>query len=153
MMEPCGGGAAASLRRNVDQCEPLLAHRIGKAFVQRDHLKRCGTAFRGNERRGELQRIGCPQRMHAQEPDCIFADKLARFDLVPGRALRDLDELSEPITDVEADGKGLPILLRQYAKIGGKLLGFMLPSTGSANWPSSGWGSRFSGVCCPACGR
>jgi hypothetical protein len=40
------------------------------------------------------------------------------------RALRDLDELSEPITDVEADGKGLPILLRQYAKIGGKLLGF-----------------------------
>jgi putative hemolysin len=40
------------------------------------------------------------------------------------RALRDLDELSEPITDVELDGKGLPILLRQYAKIGGKLLGF-----------------------------
>jgi putative hemolysin len=39
-------------------------------------------------------------------------------------ALRDLDELSEPITDVEADGKGLPILLRQYAKIGGRLLGF-----------------------------
>jgi len=40
------------------------------------------------------------------------------------RALHDLDELSEPITNVEADGKGLPILLRQYAKIGGKLLGF-----------------------------
>jgi len=39
-------------------------------------------------------------------------------------ALRDLDELSEPITDVEIDGKGLPILLRQYAKIGGKLIGF-----------------------------
>jgi len=40
------------------------------------------------------------------------------------RALHDLDELSEPITDVEADGKGLPILLRQYAKVGGRLLGF-----------------------------
>lgn len=40
------------------------------------------------------------------------------------RALRDLDELSQPITDVELDGKGLPVLLRQYAKIGGKLLGF-----------------------------
>ena len=40
------------------------------------------------------------------------------------RALRGLDELSQPITDVEADGKGLPILLRQYAKIGGKLLSF-----------------------------
>ncbi len=40
------------------------------------------------------------------------------------RALRDLDELAQPIADVEADGKGLPILLRQYAKIGGKMLGF-----------------------------
>jgi putative hemolysin len=40
------------------------------------------------------------------------------------QVMRDLDELSAPITDVEADGKGLPILLRQYAKIGGKLLGF-----------------------------
>jgi len=38
--------------------------------------------------------------------------------------LRDLDELSEPIADVELDGKGLPILLKQYAKVGGKLLGF-----------------------------
>jgi putative hemolysin len=40
------------------------------------------------------------------------------------RAVRDLDELSQPITDIEADGKGLPILLRQYARIGGKLVGF-----------------------------
>jgi putative hemolysin len=39
-------------------------------------------------------------------------------------ALRDIEDLSQPITDVEADGKGLPILLRQYAKIGGRLLGF-----------------------------
>ncbi len=38
--------------------------------------------------------------------------------------LRDLDELSEPIEDIETDGKGLPILLKQYAKVGGKLLGF-----------------------------
>ncbi len=40
------------------------------------------------------------------------------------QVLRDLDELSQPIADVEADGKGLPILLRQYAKVGGKLVGF-----------------------------
>ena len=39
-------------------------------------------------------------------------------------AFRDLDELSQPINDVEADGKGLPVLLRQYANIGGKMLGF-----------------------------
>lgn len=40
------------------------------------------------------------------------------------RALRALDDLAEPINDIETDGKGLPILLRQYSKIGGKLLGF-----------------------------
>lgn len=39
-------------------------------------------------------------------------------------ALSDLEGLSQPITDVEPDGKGLPILLRQYAKIGGRLVGF-----------------------------
>jgi putative hemolysin len=41
-------------------------------------------------------------------------------------ALRDLDELAEPISDVEMDGKGLPILIRQYDKLGGKLVGFNL---------------------------
>jgi putative hemolysin len=41
-------------------------------------------------------------------------------------ALRDLDELAEPISDVEEDGKGLPILLKQYAKVGGRLVGFNL---------------------------
>jgi putative hemolysin len=38
--------------------------------------------------------------------------------------VRDLEQLSQPITDIESDGKGLPILLRQYARIGGKVLGF-----------------------------
>ncbi|HKU25818.1 MAG TPA: GNAT family N-acyltransferase, partial [Candidatus Sulfotelmatobacter sp.] len=40
------------------------------------------------------------------------------------RAFRDLEQLSQPITDLEADGKGLPVLLQQYAKLGGKLIGF-----------------------------
>jgi putative hemolysin len=40
--------------------------------------------------------------------------------------LRDLDELAEPISDVEEDGKGLPILLKQYAKLGGRMVGFNL---------------------------
>jgi len=38
--------------------------------------------------------------------------------------LNDLDELSQPISRIEPDGKGLPVLLRQYAKVGGRLLGF-----------------------------
>lgn len=41
-------------------------------------------------------------------------------------ALRNLDELGEPISDLEEDGKGVPILIRQYDKVGGKLVGFNL---------------------------
>src|SRR5712671_6570494 len=40
------------------------------------------------------------------------------------KALRDIEQLSQPITDIEPDGKGLPILLRQYSRVGGTLLGF-----------------------------
>ncbi len=55
------------------------------------------------------------------------APKLRRWDCgALCSALGDLDELAEPISDVEEDGKGLPILLRQYAKVGGRLVGFNL---------------------------
>lgn len=55
------------------------------------------------------------------------APRLRRWDCgaVCG-ALRDLEELSEPISDVEQDGKGLPVLIKQYAKVGGRLVGFNL---------------------------
>jgi len=55
------------------------------------------------------------------------AAKLRRWDCGAICAvLRDLDELAEPISDIEEDGKGLPILLKQYAKVGGKLIAFNL---------------------------
>jgi putative hemolysin len=38
--------------------------------------------------------------------------------------LMNVEELSSSIQDLERDGKGLPVLIRQYLKIGGKLLGF-----------------------------
>jgi putative hemolysin len=51
----------------------------------------------------------------------------------PGRAsgyglspaqLRNLDDVSSFIAEIEADHKGVPILLRQYLRLGGRLLGF-----------------------------
>jgi hypothetical protein len=38
--------------------------------------------------------------------------------------LRDSEELSAITADIEADGKGIPVLLKQYLKLGGKLLSF-----------------------------
>jgi putative hemolysin len=40
------------------------------------------------------------------------------------RFLLDLEEMSSSIAEIERDGKGLPVLLRQYLKLGGELLGF-----------------------------
>ena len=38
--------------------------------------------------------------------------------------IRDLDHLGDPIADIEDDGKGIPILLKHYSKLGGRMLGF-----------------------------
>ncbi len=38
--------------------------------------------------------------------------------------VKDLREVSELITEIEATQKSIPVLLRQYLKLGGKLLGF-----------------------------
>jgi putative hemolysin len=48
----------------------------------------------------------------------------ARANQVACEKFRDLDELSGPISDIEEDGKGLPILLKQYAKLGGRIVAF-----------------------------
>ena len=38
--------------------------------------------------------------------------------------IRDLDHLADPIADLEGDGKGIPILIKHYTKLGGRMLGF-----------------------------
>ena len=45
-------------------------------------------------------------------------------DTVP--AARSVEELSQRIADLEPDHKGVPVLLRQYLQLGGRLLGFNL---------------------------
>jgi putative hemolysin len=44
--------------------------------------------------------------------------------LAPDAQVWDIEELSTWIADMETDQKGVPILLRQYLKLGGKLLSF-----------------------------
>jgi putative hemolysin len=46
-----------------------------------------------------------------------------------GNAVWDIEELSASIADIETDQKGLPVLLRQYLNLGGKLVGFNVDST------------------------
>jgi len=41
-----------------------------------------------------------------------------------GSLLADADALSEVVSDLEPDGKGIPVLLRQYLNLGGRILAF-----------------------------
>ncbi|MFN7934524.1 MAG: GNAT family N-acyltransferase [Bryobacteraceae bacterium] len=42
----------------------------------------------------------------------------------PDAFIPDIDQLSDLVNDIEASRDGIPVLLRQYLKLGGKLLGF-----------------------------
>ena len=47
------------------------------------------------------------------------------------KVVHDIDEISALVSEIEDEGKGIPVLLRQYLKLGGKLLGFNVdPSFG-----------------------
>jgi putative hemolysin len=47
----------------------------------------------------------------------------ARARTFPAASL-DVEDLSDIISDLEPSGIGIPVLLRQYLRLGGKLLGF-----------------------------
>jgi putative hemolysin len=82
--------------------------------VSRDLL----VSFLGRQRDSDLARLVKPRRpFHPGASSNWHAHILSRF-------LNDLDELADPIADLEADGKGVPILIRQYMKLGGRMLGF-----------------------------
>ncbi len=45
-------------------------------------------------------------------------------DLAECKAVRDMDDISDLVSEIETDQKGVPILLKQYSKLGGRILGF-----------------------------
>lgn len=50
----------------------------------------------------------------------------------PAGGLKAIEDLSAIISDIESDRKGVPVLLRQYVKLGGRLMGFNIdPSFGN----------------------
>ena len=74
--------------------------------------------FQARERNHELTELITPRRPFQpgwiRPGDCPTACA----------KLKDLQDLADPIGDLETDGKGIPILLKQYAKLGGRLVSF-----------------------------
>lgn len=65
----------------------------------------------------ELSRL-----VKARRPSFKFT---AKFDLIETSSIiQDMNEVSELVAEIEPDNKGIPILLKHYLKMGGKILGF-----------------------------
>lgn len=71
-----------------------------------------------SQQRGEIARFVRPRRPFRPLPfqpwDCASTS----------RVLRDLEDLGDSVSDMETDAKGIPVLVRQYVKLGGRLLAF-----------------------------
>ena len=81
--------------------------------VSRDLLVR----FLESHRADDLARFVKPRRPYRRMWGTAGTEWMCRF-------LADLEGVSDVISEVEADGKGVPILIRQYVKMGGRILGF-----------------------------
>ena len=85
------------------------SHRLLLAFLQQNHLDRDLAAF-----------------VDAINPRVVNP---APMPVIP----RSVDEANRLVSEAEADGKGVPILLRQYLRLNAKLLGFNVdPQFGDA---------------------
>ncbi len=73
-----------------------------------------------------LHRHACPTQARFVRPRRVFivrAARAAEWSRVAA-GLRDLDELSACVSDLEPDRKALPILLKHYLRLGGRAVAF-----------------------------
>lgn len=86
----------------------------GYTAASRNLIVKFLSAYR---RSGELAPL-----VRARNPFRLQGSKLA--DELIGATVWDIEELSALIADVEMDRKGVPVLLKQYLKLGGELVAF-----------------------------
>lgn len=78
--------------------------------------------FNDYEDRPDMARLVRPRNPLKKTPL-----KGLKFD-APLALLQNVQDLSELVSDIEKDNKGIPILLKQYLKLGGQTLGFNVDS-------------------------
>jgi putative hemolysin len=75
--------------------------------------------FEGQGRKDELRRM-----VRARSPFWMAPSILRSEDNSADIHVWNIEDLSAAVADIEAGQKGIPVLLRQYLKLGGKLVGF-----------------------------
>lgn len=94
-----------SISNDYHPCSKLLMMR----FLRANHAPEGGLH--------KLIRPRTPPRLRARRPGGLG---FATINTV----CPDIEDLASAISDIEADGKGIPVLLRQYLKLGGTVLTF-----------------------------
>jgi putative hemolysin len=98
---------------------PEAAVLFGAVSISRDYRaasRRLMATYLSARAAHELARLVAP-RMPFRSKE---SNSIRRLALVAAN----IEDISLPIADIEADGKGIPVLIRQYLKAGGKLLAF-----------------------------
>ncbi|HLI82560.1 MAG TPA: lysophospholipid acyltransferase family protein [Bryobacteraceae bacterium] len=98
---------------------PEAAVLFGAVSISRDYRaasRRLMATYLSRRAAHELARLVAPRMpFRARETPAI-----KRLALVAAN----IEDISQSIADIEPDGKGIPVLVRQYLKAGGKLLAF-----------------------------
>jgi putative hemolysin len=94
----------------------------GYTAASRQLMVKFLSAYRQSPELAPLVRARNPFRQRTSKLGGKLTGKLA--DELMGARVWDVEELSALIADVETDRKGVPVLLKQYLKLGGELVAF-----------------------------
>ena len=107
----------------------LLWRGIGEFVVRNPRYRRLLGAVSISDDYDERSRrliVGSLRRHYRLLPwaSQVRARRPPRFGALDGIADRDLGELERRVSEIEHGERGIPVLLRQYLRLGGKVLGF-----------------------------
>jgi putative hemolysin len=108
---------------------PRYCRMIGPVSISNDYLPLSRELLVGFLRKKTFQPLA-PTVVRPKKP---FRGRFSLRSLGGHESLADIEALSTVVADLEPDGKGAPVLLRQYLKLGGRMLGFNVdPDFGDA---------------------
>jgi putative hemolysin len=106
--------------------QPQYRYLFGPVSISSDYCKSSrqlmASSLQRHYRIVELARLVSPRCPVAVKPLKIAGIKRQQFDAL----LSGIDDISALVADLEQDNKGVPVLLRHYLGLGGKLLAFNL---------------------------
>jgi putative hemolysin len=108
---------------------PRYCRLIGPVSISNDYLPLSRELLVGFLRKRSFDALA-PTLVRPKRP---FRRRFSLRSVGGHKTPADIETLSTVVADLEPDGKGAPVLLRQYLKLGGRMLGFNVdPDFGNA---------------------